>query len=234
VLRALARDPARRYQTALEMVDALDRAAGQSSTAATTKDVADFVGELCGRRIEEQREVIRRLGRGEALDAATTRVDNPPAAVAGALLSKAGTPELTSHASKETVADRPDLTSITPTPVERTRAPIVLAGIGLGLIAAVWFLVIRPSTPEPEALGTPAQAEAPSAENQAALEGDGSHAGIHVDGSWEKDARRQAAGTAGSTEAVRRRDDLRRFFPRHVGKKPPKQPRPPFSNPYAR
>jgi serine/threonine-protein kinase len=64
--KALERAPERRYQTAAEMADALERAARRASAAspldaaiATSREVATFVQAILGREILAQRECVR-------------------------------------------------------------------------------------------------------------------------------------------------------------------------------
>jgi serine/threonine-protein kinase len=62
---ALERDPARRFQTATEMADALERAARDHQTAggelglARPRDVAEYVQRIIGQEIAEQRDNVR-------------------------------------------------------------------------------------------------------------------------------------------------------------------------------
>ncbi len=56
--RALARDPSERFQSAIEMAEALEKAVG--ATIASPRQVAEFVQKLFGKSLGERREAIRR------------------------------------------------------------------------------------------------------------------------------------------------------------------------------
>ena len=109
VARSLDRDPAKRYQTAAEMADAVERAAriaewGKSSMGipasaaeaadvspiATVRDVAALVREVCGDEISMQREAVRSW---LAATPSSTGVRPPPSGVpASARLSAPPSP----------------------------------------------------------------------------------------------------------------------------------------------
>jgi eukaryotic-like serine/threonine-protein kinase len=61
VLRALSRDPANRYATALEMADALRVTAAGNGLAATKQDVAGWVVEMLGAELEQRRKAVREI-----------------------------------------------------------------------------------------------------------------------------------------------------------------------------
>jgi serine/threonine-protein kinase len=58
--RALARNPEARYQTALELAEALEKAAG--AEVASTRQVAELVQRAFGRELAERKEAIRAWG----------------------------------------------------------------------------------------------------------------------------------------------------------------------------
>ena len=61
-LRALERDPARRYATCAQFADAIERAtseSGLSAVIAPPRDVATYVSDVIGNEIREQREAVR-------------------------------------------------------------------------------------------------------------------------------------------------------------------------------
>jgi serine/threonine-protein kinase len=57
--KALDRDPARRFASAAEMGDALERAARDCGALASAKEVGTLVEDLCGEEIEKRREAAR-------------------------------------------------------------------------------------------------------------------------------------------------------------------------------
>ena len=59
ILRALERDPEKRFSSALEMADALRAAAAKNDLLATRHEVARWVSELFGHDLERRRQAIR-------------------------------------------------------------------------------------------------------------------------------------------------------------------------------
>ncbi len=59
VQKALARDPAKRFATARQFGDALESAAKQVGGLATTRQVADLVGDVAGEKIQRERARMR-------------------------------------------------------------------------------------------------------------------------------------------------------------------------------
>lgn len=72
VLRSLRRDPNARFQTALEMALAIER----STPTATRAEVAAWLGDLVGERLERRREEVR------VVEAQPLPPDDPPSAAA--------------------------------------------------------------------------------------------------------------------------------------------------------
>ncbi len=70
VLRALSRDPANRYASAIEMADALRVTAAGNGLAGTKHQVARWVTETFGEELESRRKAIREMSqrRGESLE----------------------------------------------------------------------------------------------------------------------------------------------------------------------
>jgi serine/threonine-protein kinase len=68
ILRALSRDPANRYSTALEMADALRLTAAGNGLAGTKHQIARWVTETFGEELDRRRQAIREMSqrRGEA------------------------------------------------------------------------------------------------------------------------------------------------------------------------
>jgi serine/threonine-protein kinase len=59
VMRALERDPARRYATSAQLAEALEMAAAAGPGVAASRDVAVFVKAMLGEEIDRQREAVR-------------------------------------------------------------------------------------------------------------------------------------------------------------------------------
>jgi serine/threonine protein kinase len=57
--KALERDASRRFASAAEMADALERAARACGAVASAKEVGALVADLCGEEIERRREAVR-------------------------------------------------------------------------------------------------------------------------------------------------------------------------------
>jgi serine/threonine-protein kinase len=58
-MKALARDIEARYRTAAEFADALEDAANRASLLASTREVAEFVADVMGDELIQQREAVR-------------------------------------------------------------------------------------------------------------------------------------------------------------------------------
>ncbi len=61
VVKALARDPAQRFQNCHEMLEAIERLPGEELRMCSTREVARFVEEIIGNEIAARREAIRGL-----------------------------------------------------------------------------------------------------------------------------------------------------------------------------
>jgi serine/threonine-protein kinase len=134
-LKALARDPKKRFQSAAEMIDALEPPGARAR--ASNKDVSDFVSRLCGPRIEAQREAIRRVGRGILSVEPVQPMSNadfgapPPAtkeAVADALRRPAAAPRTVSVRVGQlgTVAGPPSVVAGMPMPIGPPSVTLIL------------------------------------------------------------------------------------------------------------
>lgn len=138
--KALERDPARRFASATEMGDALERAARDCGVAASAKEVGALVADLCGEDIERRREAVRDAVR------AVTR--------GGIAASGPGLPApVTASASESTEAATTTVVDSS-TGSRRTRGMAIAAGIGAIAVAGAVF-GLRRTAPEPAAAATP-------------------------------------------------------------------------------
>jgi serine/threonine protein kinase len=160
VLRALSRDPANRYNTALEMADALRVTAAGNGLAGSKHQVARWVAEIFGTELEQRRKAIREVSqrRGESHEAGDSHVNvlTPPPPSLRPLASGAITLTHLSHipsfsiepsSSGSMTAPPPIPETATDTPEFRqnkTRLWVVVALAGLALIAIVVLAIRSP------------------------------------------------------------------------------------------
>jgi serine/threonine-protein kinase len=91
VKRALERSRDRRYATAAELADAIERAAVASDGIASTREVAAFVSSMMGEEIAQQRDAVRAwLARSEPSQVATFMAPTAPSSVSVAAMSFPG------------------------------------------------------------------------------------------------------------------------------------------------
>ena len=125
VLQALAKDPAKRFPSANEMVIELRRALPKTMKAATDEDVASYMRDLLTARIERRQRNLK-----EALAAADARAEGrpsipPPSALVEPPTSLEGTP---ADAEIAPIAEDPSLEAFEPTDIEET--PMSPLGLG--------------------------------------------------------------------------------------------------------
>jgi len=182
-LKALERDPDRRFATCAQFADALERAAAGSLRVrvAPPKDVAAYVTEVIGQEIREQREAVRAwLAFSEPSQVA--RVSSSPMASSGVVPASRS-----SIANEPTVASAVIRPSLPPSP-RRQRRLVVVALAGLLLLGAAAYLlfVVAPS-------GTDTAATDPGAAGLAAAPGPAPSGSI-ADGRTRPDQALPSAG----------------------------------------
>jgi serine/threonine-protein kinase len=93
ILKALQKDPERRYQTAAELGAEIDAAMAHEGGAVTVEEVATFVRSTMGERDRKRRAAIRdaALKMDEGLTS-NPRISAPPDSVSGVMLTKTATP----------------------------------------------------------------------------------------------------------------------------------------------
>ncbi|HTQ43686.1 MAG TPA: serine/threonine-protein kinase [Polyangiaceae bacterium] len=204
--KALERDPARRFGSAAEMGDALERAARECGAVASAKEVGALVEGLCGEEIQRRREAAR-----DAVRAVTRGGPGPTEGIAASVA--AGTETATT-----TVVDA--------TRGRRTRGIAVAAAVGAIAIGAVIGLR-RSAPPSPatsppaaSAVTLPAPAASPSATAMSSETPASSDAPVA--------SAAPAPGSATPTPA------FRPSRPRRSPTSAPSGPKVPYGNPYAR
>jgi serine/threonine-protein kinase len=148
--KALDRDPARRFVSAAEMGDALERAARECGGLASAKEVGTLVEDLCGEEIEKRREAARDAVRAVTRGGFTGA--GPAVTEGGAVSVGDGTKTATT-----TVVDT--------TRSRRTRGIAVAAAVGAVAIGGA-VIGLRRSAPQSSAMPPTASATilpAPSA-----------------------------------------------------------------------
>jgi serine/threonine-protein kinase len=180
VMKALERDPAKRFATAAEMADALEKAAIALNALGTARDVAASVQEMLGADVEQQREVVRAwLARSEpsrneprrAGAESVTRVERPGGSMTpppGVTSVSSSVMQLPPPSSSNTM--RPSLVDPPlPPPKRRSRGWGVALGAASVLVA--WGLVElrgHPRPPAPRAMAAGPNATVPPLEREAA------------------------------------------------------------------
>jgi serine/threonine-protein kinase len=182
-MKALERDPAKRFATALQMEEALREAAQRAGLVGSRRDVADWVSGAFGAELTERRKAIRTV-----VDEASMRrpVAAAPASAPSGLrmipqVGSTSSPELGSPLTPTTsatgeIADggKPEGKHTTPPPPHydpstlsgvapalRKRSPLVaVLAIGAVAVTAVALVLATRTSPEPE---PPRPAAAPNA-----------------------------------------------------------------------
>ncbi len=132
-MKALERDPAKRYATCAQFADALERAAIAAGEVAASREVAAYVSDVIGNEISQAREAVRAwLARSEPSQVAITGgtpshpMLSPASSVSAAAMAL---PEQ----SQSGVASYPTASGFAPAEPRRSKAPLVL-GLGLAVL----------------------------------------------------------------------------------------------------
>jgi serine/threonine-protein kinase len=168
IMRALERDPDRRFASCAQFGDALEAAATGKERIATPRELAAYVGEVLGEEVVAQREAVRAwIARSEPSQVAPMPSTTPSSSVSAAAMSLSGPDGQIQTQSHVEAAPR------------RSRVGMLLLLIGLlALVGGGGFLFARetgqnhsvaaatPPTPAPTA--SPA-ASSPATPDSAAL-----------------------------------------------------------------
>ncbi len=140
VMRALDRDPDKRFMTCAAFADALEAAAALKDKVASPRELAAYVNEVMGQEIAQQRDNVRTwLAHSEPTGAAAMDLPSgviPSSSVSAAAMSIPGFVE----------ASRSGLSGSLSTvqQPQRSRAPLVLGALLLiGLLGAGGFMLTR-------------------------------------------------------------------------------------------
>ncbi len=156
VMRALERNPARRYSTCAQLAEALEMAGASGGGVAASRDVAVFVKAMLGEEIDKQREAVRAWL--SASEPSQIQAAPPPSSVSAAAMSFPG---------EEFSRSRTGSSAIGFEPPRRSRAPLVVSLLLLVPLAAgagFWFARNK-SAPAPVVVAppqAPVQAAAPA------------------------------------------------------------------------
>jgi serine/threonine-protein kinase len=152
VMRALERNPARRYRTCAELAEALEMAAANGGGIAASRDVSVFVKAMLGEEIDKQREAVRAwLAASEPsqIQAAPPPPPSSPSSVSAAAMSFPGE----EFSRSRTGASLDGLE-----PPRRSRAPLVMSLLLLVPLAAgggFWFARNKAPPPAPLVVAAP-------------------------------------------------------------------------------
>lgn len=179
-MKALERDPDKRFSTCAQFADVLERAAAAVGKIAAPREVAAYVQEVIGTEISQQRDAVRAwLARSEPSQLERPNFSlstHPPAAVGASSSVSAGNMELSSVNTQSGLISHPQLSQISQVSevhnARRSKAPLVIGGVALLLALGVGGLVAAGSTKEegPATAGAPEtpKVEAPPADKPAA------------------------------------------------------------------
>jgi serine/threonine-protein kinase len=233
ILRALSRDPANRYSSALEMADALRVTAAGNGLTGSKHQVARWVTETFAEELERRRKAIREMAqrRGESELGDASQVNVLPPAVSTLRPLTGGAITLTQLSHIPSFSMEPSSTGTMPAPVppdgiaielpefspRKTRLWVALAVAGLALIGLV-ALAFQSPEGEPvkegqdrESRPAASSAEAPAPASEPALT---ATAAANVDA--------EQAAHARAEEEKKLRGGLPRRGPVHAG--PSKEP----------
>jgi serine/threonine-protein kinase len=160
-LRALAPLREDRYQTALELEQAIEDYLARSSHYATARELGRFMSErFAQQRASIQQRIETELGRGESAHPTT-----------GAPGSRQSTPTRTAYTASRSLPSEPP----------RSRLWIGAVGfVALGVLILLWGFRERPG--QPELTPTPRAASAPAAKVSVSIEARPANAEISIDG----------------------------------------------------
>ena len=153
VMRALERNPARRYSTAAQLAEALELAAQSSGGVAAPRDVAVFVKAMLGEEIDKQREAVRAwLSASEPSQASVPLVPPGPSSVSAAAMTFPGE----EYSRSRTGAGLAGME-----PARRSRAPLLAALLLIPLAGGAGFWFARNKPLPPPVVAAPAPVPAP-------------------------------------------------------------------------
>lgn len=164
VMKALERDPGKRYPTCARFADALERAAGIGGKVASSRELAAYVAEVFGAEIAAQRDAVRAwLARSEPSEPrqrTLVGMGSTVSAGAMALPGSGGVPV-------------PDVTASATVSYPRKRSLLgpVIAFLLIGGAAGFAYYVLQPQANTPPATAAPSPTPAdppPRATNSAA------------------------------------------------------------------
>jgi len=139
VMRACAREPGERFQSAREMASALERLDRECGWVATHAAVADAVTDLLGPDLERRRTLLHELTRPAAIDPL-------PFAATAAFAGPSPTPRLLPPTRRAPTNEPPRSTLVSPTP---PKAPPPLAPTGAAdrrrVLVARWRSLLEDS-----------------------------------------------------------------------------------------
>jgi hypothetical protein len=153
VKRALDRDRNKRYATSQQFAEAIEAAATGRDGIAPPQHVAQFVKDMIGQEIEQQREAVRAwIARSEPSQVGALAAPGAPSSVSVAAMSIPG--EGSRSVTHENLSGM-----IRP---QRSRVALVaLLMVLFGVAGAAGFFIARPS-PQPPVVAVPAPAPLPS------------------------------------------------------------------------
>jgi serine/threonine-protein kinase len=155
VMRALERNPARRYSTCAQLAEALE-AATAGGGVASSRDVAVFVKAMLGEEIDKQREAVRTwLARSEPSQVQGSPPPSSPSSVSAAAMSFPGEEYSRSRTGSAVIGIEAP---------RRSRAPLVLSLLLLVPLAGgggFWFARNRAAAQAPHSAASPPVVAAP-------------------------------------------------------------------------
>lgn len=164
-MKALERDPDKRFGTCAQFADVLERATAAVGKIASPREVAAYVSEIIGTEITQQRAAVRAwLANSEPsqLDRPNFSLSAAPSGSGGATSSvSAGNMELSSINTQSGLISHPQLSQISQVSevhnTRRSKAPLVIGAVALLLALGVGGLVAAGGNKDasPRAAGAP-------------------------------------------------------------------------------
>jgi serine/threonine-protein kinase len=154
VMRGLSKEPADRFDSAMEMAEAIERA----TTAATARSIGQWVSNLAGPTLQARARLIESIESSTAGQAASPRLPPSPAIAAAPTIPDAR------EAPQTSISVASDRERVAPPPKRWSWAWVGLGGAVMGGAVASAVLLGRTQPRDaamPSAIGTPAVVAAP-------------------------------------------------------------------------
>jgi eukaryotic-like serine/threonine-protein kinase len=168
VMKALERDPEKRFQSCTHFADALERAGATVERIAVGREVSAYVSQVLGNEIAQQREAVRAwLAMSEPSQVAIPEGALPGVHSPQSTTTAAGVMALPGDQSG--VTSLPTATASLPPPLQRPKLILAAAALGLLVLFVISLAALISGGPKPsQDTASAAVNEPPPAQNSAA------------------------------------------------------------------